>query len=353
MSVLNDCIKCIERVDLKLRDKTQAHLNNLTKPIGSLGKLEDLAKQLVDITQQIIPPTKRKVIFTFAGDHGVVAQGVSPCPQEVTPQMVTNMLAGGAAVNVFARHVGAKVVIADLGVAVDLEPAEGLIIKKVAYGTNDISKGPAMTREQAIVAIENGMSIFNEEYKKGIDIVGTGEMGIGNTTPSSAIVAALTGSDVATVTGRGTGLDDAGLAHKVEIIKKAIEVNKPDATDALDVLAKVGGYEIAGLVGVILAAALKRVPVVIDGFISTAAAMVAYGLAPNVKDYLISAHKSVEQGHKIMLEHLGLDPLIDYNLRLGEGTGAALAMNTIDVSIKMLTEMATFDSAGVNEKGSK
>lgn len=347
MQRLNETVSKIERIDYSLAEKTQKRLDNLTKPQGSLGRLEELAKQVVEITKNENPPVKNKVIFIMAGDHGVVKEGVSAFPAEVTSQMIYNFLRRGAGINVLADHTGARVVVADIGVATDLDPHPELIIKKVDYGTKNILSGPAMTKDQAIKSVETGIEIFEAELPKGIDIAGTGEMGIGNTTPSSAIAAVITGEAVEYVTGRGTGIDDETFTHKVEVIKKAIEVNKPVPEDAIDVLYKIGGFEIGGLVGVILAAASKRVPVVIDGFISGAAGLIAYQLEPKVKDYMIAAHCSVEQGHKIILDYIGLKPLLDLDLRLGEGTGAALGMSIVEAAIKILTEMATFQSASV------
>ena len=351
MKLLNETISKIGKIDNSLSGETQKRLDNLTKPQGSLGRLEDLAKQVVEITKNRNPGLKRKVIFTMAGDHGVIANNVSAFPQEVTPQMVYNFLNGGAGINVLARHAGARVVIVDMGVACDLKNNPALIIKKVNHGTRNMTKGPAMSKGEAIKSIENGIEVFKEELANGIDIVGTGDMGIGNTTPSSAIVAAIIGRNVEEVTGRGTGIDDKTLAGKIAAIKEALKVNKPNPKDGIDILSKVGGFEIGGLTGVILAAAANRVPVVIDGFISGAAALIASTLEPKVKDYMIAAHCSVERGHKIALEFLGLKPVLDLNLRLGEGTGAALAMNIIEAGTKILNEMATFESAGVSEKG--
>jgi nicotinate-nucleotide--dimethylbenzimidazole phosphoribosyltransferase len=245
--------------------------------------------------------------------------------------------------------VGARVVVVDMGVATDLEPHPELLAKKVAYGTKNMAQGPAMSREEAIQAIEAGIEIVESELIRGIDIVGTGDMGIGNTTPSSAIVAALTGAPVTDVTGRGTGIDDEQLVHKVETIERALAVNRPDPADPLDVLAKVGGLEIGGIAGVVLGAAAHRLPVVLDGFISGAGALIAAGLAPQVKDYLIAAHLSVELGHRLVLEQLGLSPLLNLNLRLGEGTGAALGISLVEAAVKVLNEMATFAGAGVSE----
>jgi len=353
MKKLNETIAKIEKIDHSLAAKTQNRLDNLTKPQGSLGRLEELAKQVVEITGEETPSLKNKVIFTMAGDHGVVEEGVSAYPKEVTPQMVYNFIKGGAGINVLAKHVGARVAVVDMGVACDLEPHSDLIVKKVSFGTKNMTKGPCMTKEEAIKSIENGIEVLEEGCKKGIDIVGTGDMGIGNTTPSSAIAAVITAKPVEVVTGRGTGIDNEALSNKVAVIKKAIEVNKPDANDAIDVLSKVGGFEIGGLAGVILAAASKKIPIVIDGFISGAAALVAYRLEPKVKDYMIAAHCSVERGHKIILEHMGLRPLLDFNLRLGEGTGAALAIGIVEGALKILAEMATFESAAVSKKSEK
>ena len=349
MELLKKVIESIEKIDYSLSDKTQKRLDNLTKPPGSLGRLEELAKQIVEITKIEKPRLKNKVIFTFAGDHGIAVEGVSAYPQAVTAQMVYNFINGGAGINVLARHVGARVVVADLGVASDLKPHKELVNKKVALGTRNILKGPAMSKEEAVKAIENGIEIFLNELPRGIDIAGTGEMGIANTASASAIAATILKKPIEELTGRGTGIDDIALKNKVAAITKALEINKPNPKDAIDVVSKVGGFEIAGLVGVILAAASKRVPVVIDGFISSAAALIAYTLEPKVKEYLIAAHCSVEKGHRAVLEYMGLKPILDLNMRLGEGTGAALAMNIIEASVKILLEMATFEAAGVSE----
>ncbi len=350
MKKIKEVIAKIGEVDKSLMAKAQERLDNLTKPQGSLGRLEELAKLIVGITEKENPILKNKVIFTLAGDHGVTEEGVSAFPKEVTPQMVYNFLRGGAGINVLANHVGVRVRVVDAGIAIDLQLHPELIVKKIDYGTKNMTKGPAMTREEAIRSVEAGIEVFEEEFNKGIDIVGTGDMGIGNTTPSSAITAVFTGKSVEDVTGRGTGVNDSGLKNKIDIIKKALKVNKPDPKDAIDVLSKVGGFEIGGLAGIILVSASRRVPVVIDGFISGAAALIAYHLEPKVKDYMIAGHCSVESGHKIILDHIGIEPILDLNLRLGEGTGAALAMNIIDASLKIMTQMASFKSAGVSEK---
>jgi len=328
----------------------RARQDTLTKPPGSLGRLESLAAQLAAITGQPIPTVARKAVIVMAGDHGVAASGVSAYPSAVTPQMVLNFVRGGAAVNVLARHAGARVVVVDVGVAADFDAHPGLLKRKIALGTQNLILGPAMTRAQAEAALQVGLDTVATEIDQGLDLVATGDMGIGNTTPSAAIVAAITGAPVAQVTGRGTGVDDAGLARKVAAIEQALSVNQPDPADALDVLTKVGGLEIAGLAGVMLGAAARRVPVVVDGFISGAAALIAAGLAPAVTGYLIPAHRSVEIGHRVLLAHLGLEPLFDLDLRLGEGTGAVLAFHLIEAAARLHAEMATFAEAGVSDK---
>jgi nicotinate-nucleotide--dimethylbenzimidazole phosphoribosyltransferase len=328
----------------------KARQDTLTKPPGSLGRLEELSIQLAGITGKEIPTIKDKVIITMAGDHGVVEEGVSAFPQEVTPQMVLNFLHGGAAINVLARHVGARITIVDMGVAADMESHPALVVKKIAYGTANMTRGPAMTREQAEGAILAGVEVVEVEIEKGLDIVGTGDMGIGNTTPSAAIAAVLTGIEPAKLAGRGTGVDDAGLKRKIDAIERALAVNKPNPKDGLDVLSKVGGFEIGGLVGVILGAAANHKPVMVDGFISTAAAMISVTIAPAARPYLISAHRSQEYGHSQMVEWLGLKPLVDLDFRLGEGTGAALGISFAEAACKILAEMATFAEAGVSDK---
>ena len=353
MKRLNEIISRIEKIDYSLNKETQTRLDNLTKPQGSLGKLEDLARHVVEITRTKSPKLKNKVVFTLASDHGVTEEGISLFPKEVTAQMVNNFLEGGAGINVLAGHVGARVIVVDMGVAVDFEPKPNLILKKVAYGTKNIARGPAMTRDEAIQSIENGIEVFEEEFNKGIDIVATGEMGIGNTTSASAIASVITGALVKDVTGRGTGISDDSLANKIEVIKKAIEINTPDKDDGIAVLSKLGGFEIGGLAGIILAAASRRIPIVVDGFISSAAALIAYKIEPKVKDYMIAAHCSVEKGHIIVWNYLGLKPILDFNLRLGEGTGAALAMSIVDAGVKILSEMATFGQANVSNQSEK
>jgi nicotinate-nucleotide--dimethylbenzimidazole phosphoribosyltransferase len=290
------------------------------------------------------------VVFTFAADHGVARDGVSAYPREVTPQMVLNFLRGGAGVNVLARHAGVEVRVVDIGVDYDFGTAPGLFGRKVMKGTRNLSVEPAMTRDEAERSILVGMELAADAVQEGVGLIGTGEMGIGNTTPSAAITAVMTGSQVREVTGRGTGIDEAGLARKVAVIQGAIDLHRPDRADPSDVLAKVGGLEIGGLAGLILGAAAKRVPVVLDGFIAGAAALIAVGLAPTCREYLIASHRSVERGHQVVLGHLGLKPLLDLDLRLGEGTGACLGMDLVCAAIKMYSEMATFDEAGVSER---
>lgn len=350
MESIEKTIGKIRAIDETIIKRTQERLDNLTKPLGSLGRLEELAKQICGITGKENPSLRNKVIFTLASDHGVTDEGVSAYPKEVTAQMVYNFLAGGAGINVLANHVGARVVVIDIGVCSDLRPDPKLMVKKINYGTKNMAKGPAMTKAEAIKAIRTGIELFEDEFRRGVDIAGTGEMGIGNTTASSAITAVFTKKPIADITGRGAGLDDKGLERKIAVIEKSLSVNKPDPSDAIDVLSKVGGFEIAGLSGIILAAAAKRIPVIIDGFISGAAALVAFHLEPKVKEYMIAAHCSVESGHKVILEHIGLKPILDLNLRLGEGTGAALGMSIAEAGIKILTEMATFRSASVSER---
>ena len=349
-ALLDSTIHAIQSLDETAMRAARARQDQLTKPQGALGRLESLSIQIAGITHAARPRLAQPALLTFAADHGVARQGVSAYPTEVTPAMVMNFLHGGAAINVLARHIGARVVVADLGVASDLPTHPNLIARKIAYGTRDLSAGAAMSRAQALQAIETGIEIVAHEIERGADVIGTGDMGIGNTTPSAAIVATITQRPVAEITGRGTGIDDAGLKHKIALIERALALNQPDRSDALDVLSKVGGFEIGGLAGVMLGAAARRVPVVIDGFISGAAALIACGIAPSAQPYLIAAHRSVEIGHRAMLEHLRLVPLFDLDLRLGEGTGAALGISLCCAACKILDEMATFDEAGVAGK---
>jgi nicotinate-nucleotide--dimethylbenzimidazole phosphoribosyltransferase len=354
MTLLAQTIKAIVPQDQAARAAAKARLDQLTMPHWALGRLMDLAIELAGMTGSIRPAVARKAIVTMAGDHGVVAEGVSKYPQEVTPQMVGNFVNGGAGINALARLNNARVVVVDMGVAGDLSglaQAGKIVSKRVAAGTANMARGPAMTREQAVRSVEAGIEVAND-LADSTDLFGTGDMGIGNTTPSTAIIACLaglTGAAVADVTGRGTGIDDAQFLHKVAVIQKSLDVNKPNPKDGLDVLAKVGGFEIGGIAGVILGAAARRKPVLVDGFISTAGAMIAHALAPASAEYIIAAHRSVESGHKFMQRHLGKEPLLDLNLRLGEGTGAALAMNLVEAAVRILTEVATFEEASVSK----
>ncbi len=363
--MIAETIRSISFVKKEFIEKAERRLDDLTKPRGSLGRLEEFAKRLVAITEDKMPTLGKTIIFTFAGDHGVAREGVSAYPTEVTRQMVCNFLNGGAGINVLARHAGAEVVVVDIGVDFDFKIKTGIvrsegakgdsahchfISTKVVSGAGNIRKGRAMTRNEAESCIEVGIELAREYSERGYRFFGTGEMGIGNTTPSSAIAAVLTGRSVADVTGKGTGIDDKALRKKIEVIEDAIRINKPDPSDALDVLSKVGGAEIGGIAGLIIGASARRIPVVVDGFISTAGALIAYCLAPGTKDYMFAAHNSVEKGHKAMLKKIGLEPILDLNLRLGEGTGAALAMLIIEAGLKIYREMATFGEAGVSHE---
>ncbi len=336
--------------DPTIADAVQGKLDRLTKPLGSLGRLEELARWYGAARRTATPALRRKAIIVFAGDHGVTAEGVSAYPAEVTAQMVYNFLRGGAGINVLGRHVGAEVVVVDVGVVHAFPELEGLRRCKVRPGTANLAAGPAMTREDTEAAMAVGRAIAEELATSGVDVIGLGEMGIGNTTPSSAITAVMIGAAPRAVTGRGTGLDDATWAHKVSVIERALAVNQPDPNHPLEVLTALGGLEIAALVGAMLGAARHRVPIVLDGFISGAAALVAVGLEPALRSYLLASHRSVEPGHGFALDRLGLTPLLELDLRLGEGTGAALAMGILEAAIKIVNEMATFNEAGVSER---
>lgn len=343
----------IQSVSLEHMGIAQRRLDVLTKPIGSLGMLEEFALRLCGIYRDDMPPMPKKVVFTFAGDHGVCSEGVSAFPSEVTPQMVYNFLRGGAAINVLARHAGADVVVVDAGVNYDFPETvenECLIRKKVLHGTNNMTKGPAMSKEEAINSIKIGIDLAHEYRDKGYRLFGTGDMGIGNTTPSAAIASLITAQSVSSVTGRGTGINDDVHRHKISVIEKAIELNKPNPFDPIDVLSKVGGAEIGAIAGLCLGAGDAQIPVVIDGFISTAGALIAYSINPMVGQYLFAGHRSQEIGHIVMLEFMKLRPILDLDLRLGEGTGAVLAMILLDAGLKIFREMATFQEAGVSDK---
>jgi nicotinate-nucleotide--dimethylbenzimidazole phosphoribosyltransferase len=347
--ILSNTIESIVPLDKEAIAQARTRQETLTKPPGSLGRLEELSVQLAGIQGRPLPYIKNKAIMVMAGDHGVVAEKIGNWPQEVTAQMVANFLRGGAGINVIARQVDARVIIVDMGIATDMKPQPDLISRKIGYGTNNIALGPAMTEEHAVSSIEAGIEMVATEAAKGLDIIGTGDMGIGNTTASSAICAVMTGRPAAEVTGRGTGLTDEQLRYKITVIEQALAVNRPERTKPLEVLAKVGGFEIGGLAGVMLGAAARQVPVVIDGFISGAAALIASAMSSRCKDYLIAAHLSAEPGHKVLLEHLGLKPLLSLDMRLGEGTGAALGIFLAETATRILAEMATFTEAMVSE----
>lgn len=350
MSLFEDTLKSIYPQDSNVRERAKNRLEQLAMPHWALGDLMDLAIDLAGISRSTTPPMKKKAIVTMAGDHGVTQEGVSKFPSEVTPQMVFNFVNGGAGINALARQARADVFVVDMGVNADLSElvrAGKLIDKKVGLGTNNIAKGQAMSHGLAKRSLEAGIEVANTLSKE-YDIFGTGDMGIGNTTPSTAIAAVITKKDVSELTGRGTGLDDEQLSHKIKIVEKAITINNPNAKNGIDVLAKVGGFEIGGIAGFILGAAAQQKPVVVDGFISTAGALIAYTIEPFVKDYLIFSHRSVEPGHKAMQAHLGCTrPLLDLNFRLGEGTGSALAMNLVEAAVAILTEIDTFEEAAV------
>lgn len=365
METIESYLQSIAALDEQAMEATQLRLDSLTKPPGSLGRLEEAARQLAGIFGEIpgvatgnreadpagslsSSPFGTKAVIVMAGDHGVCEEGVSAFPQEVTGQMVKNFLDGGAAVNVLARHVGADVICVDMGIQGEYSHPR-LLNRKIRQGTGNIAVGPAMTRAEAEQAVLAGCQLVSDMADKGCRLFATGEMGIGNTTPSAALLAVLAGADIAQAAGRGTGISDARWLHKQQVIRQAIEINRPDAHDPLDVLAKLGGFEIAGLVGVILGAAAKRCPVVIDGFISSAAALVASRISPLASGYMLASHLSKEQGHGLLLEAVGLRPILHMDMRLGEGTGALLAFPLLEAAVKVLGEMATFDSAGISK----
>jgi len=353
VSSLEKTVSAILPPDPGREKSVRARLDSLTKPLGSLGRLEDLAARVAVMTGADKPSLARKAVIVMAADHGVAAEGVSAYPPEVTRQMVLNFLNGGAAINVLARHAGARVVVVDAGVSGEPLEHPALVSRRIGNGTSCITRGPAMTRAEAVKSVESGIAVLEEEAGKGLDAVCAGDMGIGNTTPSSVITAAFTGKPPEDVTGRGTGVDDEALAWKVSAVKRALETNRPDPADPLGVLASVGGFEIGGMAGVMLAAAARRIPVVVDGFISGAAALIAAGLVPLAKEYMFAGHCSTEPGHRAILAHLGLRPVLDLEMRLGEGTGAILALGVLEAAVKLMNEMATFGEAGVSEKGKK
>ncbi|MEB3102074.1 nicotinate-nucleotide--dimethylbenzimidazole phosphoribosyltransferase [Ferviditalea candida] len=346
METLLKVLNRIERLDISAMRLMRMRLNNLTKPLGSLGELEDIAVQLAGIQGSPLLKIERKAIVVMCGDHGVTEEGVSAYPAEVTGLMMGNFVRGGAAVNVLARQIGAAVRVVDIGSYLSETP-QGIIARKIRSGAGNIAKGPAMTKQEAAEAIGIGIEMAISLADEGFNAIGLGEMGIGNTTPSSAMTAVFTGRPVPELTGKGTGIHDAGLVAKMEVIERAIRVNHPNPIDAIDVIAKVGGLEIAGLVGVILGAASRRLAVVIDGVITGAAALAACRIEPRCRDYMIASHLSVEPAHRIILDELGLQPILHLGMRLGEGSGAALAFPVLESAIRIAHEMATFDDLGL------
>jgi len=349
MSLLEQTIAAIPaQLDQDALAGAKERLANQARPPGSLGIMEDIGARLAGIKGTINVKLTNKRVITCAGDHGIAEEGVSLFPAAVTPQMVLNFAAGGASVNVIGSHAGAVVKAADIGVNYDFDSALPIFHKKVRHGTANFTREPAMTREEAVRSMEAGIEIVNElDAEAPVDLLGTGDMGIANTTPSAAIIAAFSGIPASSLTGRGTGIDDAALANKVAVIEKGLALHKPDPKDPIDVLSKVGGLEIGGLAGLVLGAAAKGIPVICDGLISTAGALIACELAPAAKQFLFASHKSVEIGHKYMHDRLGLDPLIDLKFRLGEGTGAAVCMELLDLATRILADIKSFKEVGI------
>lgn len=328
--------------------KAQARLDNLTKPLGSLGRLEDIVKQVTGITGNVFPKVDRKTVVIMCADNGVYDEGVSSCPKSVTASVTCNFLKGFTGINVLTRHAGAEILVVDIGVDEDIAE-EGILDRKIRKGTWNITKGPAMTREEALRAIETGIEIVGSLKGKGVNVLGTGEMGICNTTTSSAITAVLTDNPLEELVGKGSGLTREGLDNKIKVVKKAIEVNKPDPSDPMDVLVKVGGFDIAGLVGCFIGAAVHRVPILIDGFISAAAALVAIRMNPQIKDFVLPSHGSAEPGSKAIMKAIGFEPYLNLGMRLGEGTGTAIAFHIIDAAFEAYTRMGTFGDAKIEQ----
>ena len=350
----SDIIEGIGGVEQGFIEQARERTAQLVMPFRALGELHSIGERLCGIERTLLPSVEKKAFLVMAADHGIAASGVSAYPQVVTGEMVKTFLRGGAGINVLARQIDAQVTVVDVGIIPDLDPESysdrRLIVNKIAKGTNNFSKGPSMTKEQAQAAIMVGFEAAGRLFNEGIEVLGTGDMGIGNTTPSSAIGSVMTGAKVEDVTGRGTGLDDDGLHRKCDVITSAIALNNPDPNDPLDVLSKVGGFEIGAIAGSILAAAFFKKPVVIDGFISGAGALIAHTLCPTVKDYMFASHQSEEKGHKVILDYMGLSPILDLGMRLGEGTGAALAMTIIEAAARIIREVSTFEEAGVSKE---
>jgi nicotinate-nucleotide--dimethylbenzimidazole phosphoribosyltransferase len=350
--LLEETLEKIRPLDHSADAVIQSRLDSLTKPVGSLGRLEELARRVSSIQGEIPARLGSKLLFVFAADHGIAQEGVSAYPKEVTAQMTYNFLQGGAAINVLARHYDVGVEVVDAGVDHDFAPLDGLRSCKIKRGTNNFLRGPAMTIEEARRSVETGIRLAEESAARKMFLLGAGEMGIGNTTSAAAILCALTGLSARDVTGKGTGIDAAGWERKVAAIEAGLKMNRPDEKDPLDVLAKVGGLEIGAIAGLILGAAAFRLPMVLDGYICSSAALLAHRFSPHVKDILFASHLSAEAGHRVMLDQLGLRELFALDMRLGEGTGACIAMGLIEAAVKIMREMATFDSAGVTGKNS-
>ena len=353
---LQEIIDEIHPINQSFADKARERTAQLVMPPRALGRLHEISERLCGIQNTLKPAIRRKAILVMAGDHGIVEEGVSAYPQAVTGAMIQTFLGGGAGINAISRHVGAEVWVADLGIVPEIDAAalkngDRLLVRKVARGTKNFARGPAMTPEEALRSVLTGFELASQlMIRKGVDLLGTGDMGIGNTTPSAAIGACLTGRSLEEMVGRGTGVDDSGLSRKREAIRRGLDVNRPDPRSGLDVLAKIGGFEIGGIAGMVLAGAYHRKPVVIDGFISTAGVLIAQALCPAVTGFLFAGHCSEEPGHRHMLEQLNLEPILNLAMRLGEGTGGALAMNVIEAAAKVITEVMTFQEAGVPDK---
>ena len=347
---LDEVVAGIRPADAEAKRAAIRRQQRLTKPPGSLGRLEEISIQLAGIFGTERPIARSTTLIVAAGDHGVVAQGVTGYPQAVTAQMVLNFLAGGAAISVMARARGVELVIVDAGVASPLPEHPDLRVVAAGRGTADMTRGPAMRQTQADACLKAGIELAGCAAERGAQVIATGDMGIGNTTAASAITAALTGAPARLTTGRGTGRSDLELEHKVACVERALDVNRPHAADGVDVLRTVGGFEIGVLAGVVLGGALARRAVVLDGFVSGAAGLIAHCLCPTVLDYVIAGHLSAEPGHRVALKHLGLQPLLDLDMRLGEGTGALLATGLVEVAAACLSDMATFDEAGVSDR---
>jgi len=355
MMKLEEIRKGIQPIDRQWLDRASEKTAQLVMPKRALGRLHEISERLCAIQRTLQPSIRRKAVLVMAGDHGVVNAGVSAYPQEVTGAMVQTFLAGGAGINAICRQVDAEVFVVDMGIkaelsGLDLPGSDHLVTRKIAPGTADFTRGPAMSLQEAEQSILFGFEEASKLYQDGVDILGTGDMGIGNTTPSAAIGAVITGVGLDKMVGRGTGVDDEGLTRKRKAVSRGIEVNRPAVENGLEVLAKVGGFEIGGIAGCVLAAAFHRRPVVIDGFISTAGSLIAHALCPTVVDYMFAGHCSEESGHRYMLDYLNLDPILDLGMRLGEGTGGALSMSIIEGAVRIFREVLTFEEAGVADK---